>query len=65
MNTVLVLLSVAIFGVIISATTAYGRDQIRQEIIDSCIKRNPEMANSKIQEYCVAQYDALFVIKEK
>jgi hypothetical protein len=44
---------------------AYGHDTARKEIIDACVANNPDMANSKIREYCIKQYDELLVVKPK
>ena len=39
--------------------SAYGSDSLRRDIIDTCIARNPDMANSKVKQYCIDQFDSL------
>lgn len=36
---------------------AMGSDSLRLEIINQCKKQNPDMAHTKIHEYCVQQFE--------
>lgn len=58
---------VFVSGIILAAFVlgdAFGHDRLRLNIIDECVRRNPEMANSKVKPFCVGEYEALLAKKE-